>query len=196
MNGLPTPIERTELGRAALNERMTQDYDFFSLVAKGILEARGFESRQQASVYYHVDDLVPGYNGNCSRDIPREMGEFFEGDMRRILNLRFSLAERFARGKESHGVMTESVFAWLSEYRERRNFRPLIKSLVGNLGVHNGQVVHLEELKKYEENGQHPAERVLDLGCIIQTPTKYGELYVMGLGPIQDLARQVSEKLA
>ncbi|MBI2107390.1 hypothetical protein HYT57_05390 [Candidatus Woesearchaeota archaeon] len=196
MDGLPKPIERTELGRAALDERMTQDYGFFSLVARGILEARGFELREQASVYYHVDDLVPGYNGNNSPILPAGLEGFFEEGMGQILKLRLSLAERFARRKESHGVLAESVFTNISEYRKRTNFQPIIRSLVGNLGVHTRHVVHSGELKKYVENGQHPAERVLGMGCIIQTPTRYGELHIMGLGPIQDLAKQVSEKLA
>ena len=44
--------------------------------------------------------------------------------------------------------------------------------------------------------GGHPSEIALDLGYIVQTPTSFGSVYMLGLKPIQDLARMVSEKLA
>lgn len=184
MSELPQTIERKELKSAAMDPRMTQNHGFFFLVSGEILRARGFEYFDGTLGCY---DLEKG----------TEFLQIEEGiHNRRNGNLRYSLAERFTRKDEKYGVIIEARFTTFGDFNEGTNFRPIFRSLVGNLGVHSSEIIHSTDLSRFQENGKHPSEVALDLGYITQTPTKFGDLYMLGLKPIQNLARMVSEKLA
>ena len=187
MSELPQAIEREELGNAALDPRITKDYDFFAAVSTGILEARGFRGHSSTSGYYDLESRTKFIPIWLCKHPPSNNW-----------NVRYSIATSFVRSGQEGNVVTEARFANFVDYKERTNFRPIFRSLTGNLGLHRRQRIHLTDLtsEEFQEDGTHPSERALELGYLIQMPTEHEDLYLLGLAPIQDLAKMVSEKLA
>ena len=180
-------IEREELRNAALDPRITKDYDFFATVSTGIFETLGFKGHSSTSGYYDLKSRTKFIPIWPCKYLPSSNGD-----------VRYSIATSFVRSDQEGNVIAEARFANFADYKERANFSPIFRSLTGNLGLHRRQRIHLTDLtsEEFQEDGKHPSERALDLGYLIQMPTEHGDLYLLGLGPIQDLAKLVSEKVA
>lgn len=185
-------IERAKLGVAAMSPRMARDYEFFVRVSTAILEAEGFVFFDETTGYYDVFDgkkFTQTLWGNPPY-ITEQVMPPYNTDGR----LRYSRVQRFTRDGERFGVIAEARFKNLEDYTRRTDFHPFFRSLVGALGVRTIRIIPSADLERVQLGGCHPFEAALELECIVKKPTKYGDLYILGLPAIQALAGMVSER--